>query len=1064
MTDLLNLNINTFKTLIDLENFQKIKIGDTNFTNVSSIFPSAYIQNTLQNRIFILTFMFLNAGLINNPYKDNTSNVSFEDITLDNVTNESFISAYKYLAKIVYSNIISNYIYLIMNYIQLDLLESMHTLNKKGTNPELSKIFEWSNSIISDIISNNYNVFTSFMDNIYQKLKSKEISEISIDDINNFIKNLFDTISIQVINSLNNYKTSTYTIEQTKILAIFERDFETFSDFREAFFVSSDILFKKIYENNQFNDSIYKYATGYFDESNKLEYKRFLTDDVSLLYKIQFILSKNIINSQSNDNYDEILNSNSLLIATSNITIQLIYTLSDCSPLLLNQLSIIEKDDGREFNFDELYKKYMTGGMLESLTKALGLAYTEYQPIIIEGLKGKLYEITHAGQNIPGVGIVFNVIKDSAGNIVNAEINRWTSDGERMTTYVVSLAAKAGVAGYSVPALMIGGVAGAAVAGLTYYYFGDVIADTVKETLGIGVKSDIGTSLPTGETTRTDEQTSTGETTILPETTLPETISKEPVKPFDVSTSLESPEMVEAREKSKVAQKQYEETDTEFKKLNAQEKDARKKQYRNEQEARREMEKTTEQLKKSAAQERETRREELKKERAFKQWERTLVSQNVPTFFESKMNEFNQFTRQQATHSLGMDSRYQTSHQLGMSPGASAPTPTPPGSSYDIESGIATINSALFLTNIGVKLWRYFKGIPDDDAAKVFVRQNLKMDYVPPPTDEFISKEIQELLSKPYERTEVPYKYFDMGIIDSPSYQSYTTPQSLYSTFDMGSPQLSYDQLPQLIADEKSGEKQEEYVLQEELLQDVPEEHKEYVRNLALYYKTKTKEGMASLLRAAILRKGTYRPGKTGTTTSLNEPNIPTADPHIISSNRNRNSPFNWFGTASDTGETTRVASESKTKYGIQSGGGVNNEFLEKIYNFIFKIVKLNVLNGQYFYIVDDKLLDSYNNIINIFSIANSISFLQNLSNINIMYQNTSKANSINNFINDNISYLESLFLKGGSLNKTNNSKSNKNKKKIIYKRTYKNKKHNKKNNSSIKVKKYKKKRKTRKI
>ena len=48
------LNVSSFKKLIDTSKFEKIKINDANYLNLNSIMPSSNIQNTLQNRIFIM--------------------------------------------------------------------------------------------------------------------------------------------------------------------------------------------------------------------------------------------------------------------------------------------------------------------------------------------------------------------------------------------------------------------------------------------------------------------------------------------------------------------------------------------------------------------------------------------------------------------------------------------------------------------------------------------------------------------------------------------------------------------------------------------------------------------------------------------------------------------------------------------------------------------------------------------------------------------------------------------------------------------------------------------------
>jgi hypothetical protein len=973
--------------------------------------------------------MFLNAGLINNPYKDITSNISFEEINVDNVTNESFISAYRYLARIVYSNIISNYIYLIMNYIQIDLLESMHTLNKKGKNSELSKIYEWSNSLMGDMMSNNYSVFTSFMDSIYQKLYSKEITEISIDDIDKFITNLFTRLSTQIITSLNSYETSTYTIDQSKIQTIFERDFSIFSNFRNAFFYSCNILFKDICKNNQFDNSIYKYVTEYFDESNNPEYKRFLTDDISLLYRIRLILSKNIINSRKNDNYKEILNSNYLLIATSDITIQLIYTLSDCSPLLLNQLSIVETGDGSELNFDKLYKKNMTGGIG-------GLQYLEYdKPFIIQGI-----EVTEQilGKNLPDGSIIYKLIHDSGGNIVRVYSNIWTKEGERMATKIVEYSAQASVVSYSFPILMAGSIAGALVAGTIYYYYGDAIVDTIKENLGIGVKTDIGTSVPTGETAGETTGETTGETSQPIIQKEPETkVETKPETKFDASKSLGSPEMFEAREREletkkendERAQKQYESNDPEFKKTDIQERAARKKEY-------------------------------SEKQEAYKAWEKTLVSQNVPTYFESKINEFNEFTKKQATTSLGMDSRFQTSHQLGMTPGKSS-TPKPTTAlNLDVESAMNAVNSGLFLINIGIKLWRNSKGMHDDESAKEIVRQNLQI-VTKPSIDRTYDYNYEEFFKSPVRTYDYEYaeKFQPTEITDKPSYLT----ESSFNT-DLFNEQSypeykSYDD--SFLA--KKGNLSQEYQSLEKLLEYAPEDLKDQVKKLASEYEPKNEQDIKNLIEIAEninkinqnLKSLGFLPTtetpKTTIASKITEKNksltgtfeLENGNAESIFLEGKNKIVFNWFDNTFST-IYPKVITSTTGSYSVkQNGGMINKIILEKMNGFIISIIELKIINGLYFFLIKDDILEQSNNIINLISISNSISFLDNLYNISMMYQK-SNATVINNFINNCNLYLEHTLFKGGNTNKKIKNKTYKNKILTKHKNTNKNKKYNK--------------------
>ena len=180
--------------------------------------------------------------------------------------------------------------------------------------------------------------------------------------------------------------------------------------------------FNRNYKRYSLNNPFFKSVTSYFDKDNIIEDNNFLTDDVASFYKIQILLSKRILqlNDKNKDNIE--INSNRLLIITSSITTELIYKLSDLTPLLFNLSEICQENDSSELKFKDMYGNDMKGGMLEKITKALGLAYTEIQPLVIENLKGSAVEITHAGQNILGRGVVTDVIRDSGGSIVSANL------------------------------------------------------------------------------------------------------------------------------------------------------------------------------------------------------------------------------------------------------------------------------------------------------------------------------------------------------------------------------------------------------------------------------------------------------------------------------------------------------------------------------------------------------------------------------------------------------------------------------------------------------------------
>ena len=96
------LSINSFKNLIDKSKFEKIKVKDTTYLNVNSIIPTSNIKKTLQNRIFIMIVMFINGGIINNPYNNSSTTSKFDSLELDKLPNDVFLINYKHFNTTTY--------------------------------------------------------------------------------------------------------------------------------------------------------------------------------------------------------------------------------------------------------------------------------------------------------------------------------------------------------------------------------------------------------------------------------------------------------------------------------------------------------------------------------------------------------------------------------------------------------------------------------------------------------------------------------------------------------------------------------------------------------------------------------------------------------------------------------------------------------------------------------------------------------------------------------------------------------------------------------------------------
>ena len=162
MSELTKLDIKSFKNLIDSTKFQKIKINDIEYINLNSITPFSYLQNTLQNRIFILLNTFIYGSFINNPNPDITTTSSDYKSLEDNIPQDILLITYKHFNTTIYSNIICNLVYLIINYIYIDLLESNYSLTKNENTTSLDDIYKFSSEIISNILESSYKDFTDF--------------------------------------------------------------------------------------------------------------------------------------------------------------------------------------------------------------------------------------------------------------------------------------------------------------------------------------------------------------------------------------------------------------------------------------------------------------------------------------------------------------------------------------------------------------------------------------------------------------------------------------------------------------------------------------------------------------------------------------------------------------------------------------------------------------------------------------------------------------------------------------------------------------------------------------
>lgn len=1062
MTTSKTLDTNSFKTLIDVEKFQELNINDKNYININGIMPLSNVQNTLQNKIFILSNMFIYGGLINNPYDIVSLNdKTFDSLNVDSLDNDVTLICYKHFNTVIYSNIITNFVYLIFNYINFNILESDISLKFKGEKIEIPDIYGWALNSINDIINNNYTYFTDMMNKIHSKLLSKEITTIEINIVEKLMNDLFTNISNVLISKLNKTGTASFIINQSEIQLIFDRDFKVFSELRQSYFTSFTRLFQNVIQNNTLTNPMYKLVTGYFDDSNKPDDYKWFYDDIATFYRITPFLSKNILELNKQQENSEKISVNEKLIITCLSVADIVLKISDTSILLLNLSQICDENDSNNLKFNDIYAKNideMKGGVIipipaAAATWASYFGAVEYTPILVEGLKGGV-EIVKAGQNIPGVGIVNKIVVDEAGKVVGAHITHWAAQGTHMATEVLSYTAGAtlSISG----AAIVGVVATVAVAGTAYYYRYEI-----AEALGYGEK----VSLPSGEQIGED---------IDDKTTIPlnqdARQNEQPTK-FDANASIESPEMVKSRqEKEKTERETDKQQQDQRRQDDTKTREEQKEEFRKQQEDKRIQKEADEKQKEyDDKDERTARKEEFRRQQEINE---DIKRMNVPTFSEYKMNEFNQQTRNLATRGLGMDERFGPGRALGSS-SSGKPNPIPvPGKNIDISNVMADVNSALFLINVGVKFWRRKKGLPDDDTANLareFVNKNLKMDYIPFYTAEtsssFLPSEIEDTINQPllpvdfnrYDMSVQPdfsatdaYSQYDMGLQSKTysymPYTNYTT--DIYSQYDMAGLQTSVedeveDEPPPLVPSDTNIDS---LIIGED----------EEVKNLAIKYNAKTPEDIIKIKK--IIANNKYNEsGYTHEITIINPTKIETgittftplkATQKFQSSNDKPSSRgiLNTLNKRTNFFSSSSSSSNTNTTRKVGGGGVLNTVLSLSLFNFFINLIDIRIDNGQLFFLVPNNVSQ---NIINKLSIYNSINYLETIKDIQSIYNNTTSYQNINNYLiecNTSLSNFMSVKTGGKTIK---NYKKNKNTKKK------KNKKHKKTNKKLCKRKKY---------
>ena len=499
------LDINTFRKLINdkkyekSEQFQKIfdKIDDknTSYLYANPLISLSNTQNTLQNKIFLYILMFITGGLINCPYDDimNKEINSLESPPLSE-PKVVLLFSYKHFSTTLYSNIIGAFCNLIQNYIMFDLAESGYTLIPKGKALTLDDSLEYAEKLVVNLIDTNYNAMTLAMNKIYSKLNSKQETTLQINDIETIIKELFTSISTQMITSLNTSDISTYTIDKSKITSMFNNDFEEYSQCRKALFSPYGLIFKSIMTNNNLSNPLYKSVTSYYDKTRTIQYD-VTGDSISSFYSLLQLLIKNIVELQKKPNFETEVEPVRLLCMTCSITIQTICELTDFTELNQNLLAISTVDNAKNLTFVLLYaddstkqdKGGMKGGVLPlSLLVPAGTAVGTY---------------------LPGIGTVMSTAYVN-GVLTGITVNGWGmgTGGYMATTlmaYGTATTTSSPAGGPSAPVIALAGVAMLAVGYGLYSYYG-------SEPIALNVQTEV----PTGEQTgvQTPGETNPGET------------------------------------------------------------------------------------------------------------------------------------------------------------------------------------------------------------------------------------------------------------------------------------------------------------------------------------------------------------------------------------------------------------------------------------------------------------------------------------------------------------------------------------------------------------------------
>ena len=1036
------LNINSFKNLIDKSKFEKIKVKDTTYLNVNSIMPISNIKKTLQNRIFIMIIMFINGGIINNPYNKSSTTSKFDSLELDKLPNDVFLINYKHFNTTTYSNIVCNIVYLIMNYINIDLLESEYNLTPRGQTMEFPDIFSFSSNIINDVLNDNYSNFTTLMNEISSDTAFKRTQMLEIGVVEKFINKLFLNISDFIIEKLNSNPTSTYNIDKSKIQTLFNKDFEGFSEFRDDFFKPCKDIFSTILQDNDLSKPMYNFVTSYFDEENKREDNKYLRDDVSSFNKMELFLSKNITELDKQQGNESKINSDRLLIIVGNITNNLIYKLSDLTPLLLNLSQICENNNSSELNFNNMYSSELKGGAVA--------------PIIVMGLKGAV-EIVEIGQNIPGLGIVHAVVTNAAGEIISASLTSWAgSSAGAVASQVLTYTAATATTVVTTPFLLAGAAAAVVIGGLAYYYYGNVNAGiNIATPQATGIN--IATPQATGINIATPQATEVKDTQQTADFITEQAADKANAERGDVLKAEDKVVREERTEEFRAQQQARAENVVRGQELKADDKVVRA------------------QEKADFKAQQKARAENVVREQGLE-----ADDQAARAFLKADFR-----LKQQGPLMLGAPGKEFDNYAKGIG-------------GYDAKDIFSGVTTALTLVNFGVKLWRWKNGYPSDDpnpeVEKIVQKMNedkekfdqmsknmygdpdnpldflnrpnvnssgtpewqkLATGEIPLSTDFSIplstniwpeynmGTPLPSYMSQSYGSDVITpniYAGYDMGAAPNLSTSFYnmgTTPNwTDYSHLDMGGIQIQqeddYDDVPELVPSE-------------DYIRELLEQEDEAVKELSKKYKINNKKDIEKIKELIKTQNRIEQFEYKGETIQYKSKENPKEK--LVSREYTPIGPTRQFqdgttgtgqGNSSGSGvysTVTNLARVAAAAAGIKFGGAIDEDLLQQTLSILNEFIVLQVFNGEMFFLIPENINPQ---IIQKISMLNSISFLENYKNLQLLNNNKLSYENINSYLSNCNSELDNFInLKGGK--KIVLVKTKKYKKKL-YLKTYKHK------------------------